>query len=304
MAGLQGAADLDMSLGDALVSDGMETTAPLTAPSPPPPPSGGDVLTPNFYVTANPSGVVLDLDNRRAVEGALNAAVLECGVAVVGTTGLGGAYETCALHALGHDRDVAQRFAGGLYNLSFGQGTDPGDVVRQLVNIVFVSGGVDRAADMLAAATVYMAAKETSSWFSSNSSLFICDDLWETETNEADYFSDLYLLVDSHNTAHATSQLLVAFHSRPRYRSPCTLSGRTHFSGRDSKGQGAVTMLCAHAEQSVGDLCGSSGVSCDSLYFVLVQCAGLVHVLDIAGRAIAESVGTVSGYCGGRLARD
>jgi hypothetical protein len=45
----------------------------------------------------------------------------------------------------------------------------------------------------------------------------------------------------------------------------------------------------------VGDLCGSSGVCCDSLYFVLVQCAGLVHVLAIAGRAIAESVGTVSG---------
>jgi hypothetical protein len=202
MSGLQVAADLDMSLGEVLVGDGMEATAPLTGPSPPPPLSGGDVFTPNFYVPANPRGVVLDLDNRRAIEGALKAAVLECGVDVVAATGMGGAGKTCALHALGRDRDVARRFAGGLYNLSFGQGTDPGDVVRQLASIVFVSGGVDRAADVLAAATVSMAAKETSSWFASNPCLFICDDLWETESYKTGYFPDLHLNVDSHKPAH------------------------------------------------------------------------------------------------------
>jgi hypothetical protein len=54
-------------------------------------------------------------------------------------------------------------------------------------------------------------------------------------------------------------------------------------------------MLYAHAEQSVDDLCGSGGVGRDSLSFVLAQCAGLPFALAIAGRAIAESVGTFSG---------
>jgi hypothetical protein len=65
---------------------------------------------------------------------------LEYGVAVVAATVMGGDSKTCSLHSLGRDLDVARRFAGALYKLSFGQDTDPGDDVRPLASIVFVSG--------------------------------------------------------------------------------------------------------------------------------------------------------------------
>ncbi len=250
MSGLVVATDLDMSLGDVLVGDGLETTALLTAPSPPPSHSGGDILTPRFYVPDNPCSVVRDLGNRCAVEVALKAAALECGLAVVGATGIDGAGKTCALRALDRDRDVAARFAGGLYNLSFGQDADPSNFVRQLASIVLVSGGVNRAADV-----PQLWPRKRHRPGLRRTRFFTCDDLREADTRKTGCFPDLSLLDNSHKPSHPQQASCLLFSTRNHDVGVLApLSGRINFSARDPIGQAAVAMLSTHAEQRVDDL--------------------------------------------------
>jgi hypothetical protein len=146
-----------------------------------------DTFNANFSATVNPVCAVLNPGDPLTLEGKLKAAALRLGdddVRAIGATGMGGIGKTWPLKTIATDLDIKDRLTGGVYFMTFGRGATSENICGQLSLIVESCGGNQLAAEIAACTLTSIAVKNASSWFEARRCLFICDDLWETISDE------------------------------------------------------------------------------------------------------------------------
>ncbi len=123
------------------------------------------------------------------------AGVLKSAYGIVGMAGVG---KTVALRALAYDEDVQTRFPDGVLYMTLGQGATLETVLRELSNILAVTGAATIVATVKGSTTLREAVDAAVPWFQGRVCLFLVDDLWPTETCRTGFLSDLrQLLRDS-----------------------------------------------------------------------------------------------------------
>ena len=110
--------------------------------------------------------------------------------------GMGGVRKKCALRAVSGDREIHQHSPNGVYWLSLGQEATNARVIKQVAEIVEESGGIDLSSRISAVTDVTMATSEAEGWFSGHRCLFLCDDLWRTDSRSQGHFYMFKNLVD------------------------------------------------------------------------------------------------------------
>ena len=170
-----------------------------------------DFFTPKFPPTPRKmDSLYLDF-SRDTMEGEVKAKVLASvnlseqdtedttakATAVVGVAGMGGIGKTTALIGLAQDPEIRETFSnGGIYFLTVGKDATPANLVYDLKEMVWQSGGKEYFEKMDSNWPLEKAVRRTSYWFSGRKALFILDDLWQTSVNQLGYFEELMELLE------------------------------------------------------------------------------------------------------------
>jgi NB-ARC domain len=155
--------------------------------------------------------------------------------------------------------------------------------VTRLSDVIKGSGDLELAREVRACPKPDVAATKAGSRFARRRSLFVCDDLWETDTNLTGFCAVLRKLIEQ----SAGSCMLFSTRNQTSVHR-ASVSGRVECTARLAQGSEATAVLCSHAELSQ-DMLRSTDDAHKNVETVLHWCDGLPLALAIFGRTIAES---------------
>ena len=260
-----------------------------------------DLFTPNFSTIPKVLGPVhLNFSTTETKEGQLKAKFLESVerstgnvddiqanvTAVVGVAGMGGVGKTTALLGLARDQDVRNIFAsGGIYFLVVGKDATETNLVAKLKDFVRCSGGKKRCENIDLNGLLEIAVRETSAWFAKRKALFICDDLWQTQTCETGYFGALMGLLDASPESHMLLSTRFSSIASESYASIL-------FAPRANTGPEARGIFLKSAGLDETTVYEDKDAYEEQVRQVLELCGGIPLMLSIAGAQVRRRRGT------------
>ena len=97
-----------------------------------------------------------------------------------GAIGRWGVGETCEPREIDCDNEVKRCFSDGGYWLSLGRDATDAQVIKQVAEVVWYSGGILPSNEIRSRTDVNRATRKACVWFSGHWCLFLCDELWST----------------------------------------------------------------------------------------------------------------------------
>ena len=246
-----------------------------------------------YTVPPNCNQLLLNLNDDFTLEGKLKQLVLRGETKLVGAIGsqsrvrvasaygISGVGKTCAVKAVGNDKEVQKHYVGGVYSFSFGPNISDEGVTSMIADAVNESGGSWIAEEIRNAIGLDSAMRKASGWFGDKKCLFICDDMWRSIDRNSGYLHIMRCLC------------------RERSDGCVLLSTRDLQVAEEVESENSVRFGAREDEKAGDILCRSAGLSRDkmsrsarreireSCKSVLEICGGLPVALAVAGRTIA-----------------
>ncbi len=195
---------------------------------------------------------------------------------------MAGVGKTVALRALAYDVGLSDPFPDGVLYMTLGQGATLETVVRELSNILAVTGAATIVATVKGSITLREAVDAAVPWFQGRVCLFLVDDLWPTKTCRTGFLSDLRQLLRDCPASR------MAISTRSTTIAKCARAA-VKFQARDPFGSASVNIFIAYVTRGAsGEIIGSQAQGLrNSVQKILGICAGLPIALAVTGCAVA-----------------
>ena len=241
-------------------------------------------------IPPTPHGLTLDMNNKSTYEGLLKEQVLKGPTNLVGAVGargttlaaaygMSGVGKTCAVIAVGNDKDVQEHYNGGVYFFSFGPNVKDGDVIQMISDKVEATGGRQLAQAIRNEINIENAVEKGQGWFGRHKCLFICDDMWRCGSRNSGYVQEM-----RHLCSEQGGGCVLLSTRDNRVSAEVDERSKVRFDVRDEEKAGQI--LCGYIGISRDVVTMSNRDVRESYEQVLQSCCRLPVALAIAGKAI------------------